>query len=685
MTIGKKLALCSLAFSLPIGVMVSLIVSGIRANIDFAEYERAGAAYLKPLSGVEFDLRALARRGRTGAQSASIDEGFKALAVVQAKYGSLLRTGKDALAERGLGASAPEELERSWREAKVSCDPATLRGIADRARALVDYVGDMSKLILDPDLDSYYLMDAVVVALPDYLERLDSSAAGSADASSLVREVDLPRIAADCKKSLEEDAAFYGISPTLQKRLPPAVEALAKSGGAFVAGGASASNAREAALASARTLWEIGYWELSVLLEVRAQKYRADTRSAIELSALALALALGIIVLIGKGIVGQVRDLEAGIGAAGGKDLRAQVRVRSRDELGAAAQKFQGLLAELRRSLRDISSSALRLSDSSSGVKTGSEDLGGATSSLAAGVEQLSASAIEFDRALAQVGESVDRQFSALDAAASEIAEIAAESATGSERAAALLSLSRDNDAAVGASARVIEAAVVDAEDIGGALRGISDRVRRLEAEAQSISSVLDAVRDIAERTSLLAMNAAIEAAHAGASGKGFAVVAGEIRKLSAEATRSIAETSDVFAAIKEAVAEAVAAAASGERLAATVGEEGQSARAALARVESSGKSVAALSDELADLSAGLRARASRASASVGELRDFSAEIRDSLGEQTASARQMSASIEALRGAAEANSKAAAVMADTAGVLAAESVSLKAAIAGYET
>jgi methyl-accepting chemotaxis protein len=76
-------------------------------------------------------------------------------------------------------------------------------------------------------------------------------------------------------------------------------------------------------------------------------------------------------------------------------------------------------------------------------------------------------------------------------------------------------------------------------------VRGLLGGIERIRASSEAVMAASLGILDISEKTNLLAMNASIEAAHAGASGKGFAVIAGEIRKLSQEtqeSTRRIAE-----------------------------------------------------------------------------------------------------------------------------------------------
>jgi len=150
----QKFVLISLCFLLPLGLAMFLLLSEIQGQIRFTQLEQQGLYYLRPLEQLQRTIL-----GRTVMDSPNLDRQWtsarQGLRVAQTQVGADLNTNNIF---QFLDQSLPVELPpiitdqaQSWLEAI-----AVLR----------TQVGNQSNLILDPDLDSYYLMDALLLKLP---------------------------------------------------------------------------------------------------------------------------------------------------------------------------------------------------------------------------------------------------------------------------------------------------------------------------------------------------------------------------------------------------------------------------------------------------------------------------------------------------------------------------------------
>lgn len=200
-----------------------------------------------------------------------------------------------------------------------------------------------------------------------------------------------------------------------------------------------------------------------------------------------------------------------------------QIFSRRNDELGQLTNTLSDMQNRVANIIRSVQESAHDLSAASSEISATARQISDHTESSEKHTDQVAAAITEMSQTVQEVaGNAV--------AAAS-----AAEQVDGSAQQGFTI------------AKRTSDAVNTLSQDVSH----IADLMNDLDKNAGSIGSVLDVIRDIAEQTNLLALNAAIEAARAGEQGRGFAVVADEVRALAHRTQESTAEIQTMIAEVQ--------------------------------------------------------------------------------------------------------------------------------------
>lgn len=549
--IPNKLLWISLSFSLPIAVLLYFMISGFNQDIQFAEKELAGVEFQRPLHDL---LRSFSKHqwlcqadkimeSEVASEEGRIDQSFQRLENSHRQYGELLQVTESGLAQRQRTGSMPRELSAAWQKYKAErsslsaeVNSARNRMFRDSLRQLAMHVVDTSNLILDPDLDSFYLVDGMYTTLPRLQNHLlelrllvrqafakpDLAAADLQEIRSrnhLLREADFDSLVSSTRTALAEDPNFHGASNTLRQIEPvldhfiSSMESLmTKLGvseeGALKGRGDEIDQLIVKASDAGHQMSETGTRELAEILKNRASEFRRLRLWSLSLTALALCASVALVVVVARSITLPLSNCVSGLKSLANRDLTRRMNASSQSEIGeisaAVDQAADGMLDAI-RSIRTSAAELNQAADRQTEVSC----------QMSTTAEQTSQQA----KRASVVAEQVSNNTQAVSLAMNELSTAIREIANSTQQAARF------------------------ATDAVQLATETNTTVTKLGQSSAEIGEVIKVITRIAEQTNLLSLNATIEAARAGEAGKGFAVVANAVKELAkqtAQATETI-------------------------------------------------------------------------------------------------------------------------------------------------
>lgn len=365
-----------------------------------------------------------------------------------------------------------------------------------------------------------------------------------------------------------------------------------------------------------------------------AQRYRQNFINVLVLEILLFLIVL-IVVMITTGLIVKkpinnlirvVEDMAHGEG-----DLTVRIPVNHNNELAILSTHFNSLLTKLHVSMTNLHN-----------VGVSSESLG---SNLDSNTKELSNIVSEISENMNQVNDRFGVTYSEMQVSENNVSRI-------NDFINSVADLIKEQSESVAMSTKAIESMIESVSQIEALTETKLSKVQTLEAETsrleieskhnvnqmmsaskstKDIISMVGVINSIASRTNLLAMNAAIEAAHAGTAGKGFAVVSGEIRKLAEQTSKN---SKNIENSVSQIVAEIETATLSSQNSSAILTNllgEIKDVAGGLNDTLAGLKEISRSNTEIISILANLNTLTNSVTASSEEMRSGTAEIKNSI------------------------------------------------------
>ena len=594
--IWQKLLISSLAYLLPISILLYFVVSSIHSSIRFAEIELKGIQVLSPLDDLvgflindqrisHFYLDGDKKlKEQLKASQKQVSHTVEALMEAVSDKEEMLGIDSQSLRAAAFAGVGAAEVKKRWETMASGFEKLTTFQSDKQHEALIRDIKSLktrlcetSNLILDPELDSYYMMEVAVIDMPQAeatlaelayfgqkaFQHIDQSSdhifaskemLQFSSYASLLEISGLKRVEQCIATAIREDKNFFGLNQGLQtkilpilanyrQQLKPLLDLLHKlsEDGTAVGNSDEFLAACAKAMGAAMDLRKSSAEVLGGLIQERIDSYRLNRLAVLSLSFLAAVFAVCLVLFISRGITTPLKEvMEVAREIASGRVDLAGKRLadatpkrdisllqneyesgRLKDEIWLLWGVFFAMAKSLGSLINQVRDSGIQVVSSATEISASSRELEATASQQATSVSKVEATSREISSGSGRLARTMN-----------EVVEVAATTAALAEE-----------------GHKGLQGMEATMHQLMGATASIAAKHQAISEKTDNIGTIVTTITKVADQTNLLSLNAAIEAEKAGEYGLGFSVVAREIRRL---ADQTAVATTHIDRMVKE-------------------------------------------------------------------------------------------------------------------------------------
>jgi methyl-accepting chemotaxis protein len=640
LNIRARMVVILITFLIPLGILAFKVNNKLVESIEFSVQEERGVEYVKPLFSLlnevaDYQISRLEKDMGTATADdvskgeATVDALITKLREIDGRIGENLDLTIEGLKKHKQGDITLAAFEKKWNAIKASptYSAEAFNDTLETLATMIKHVGDASNLILDGDLDTYYLVDANFNAFSGMLKdlalaksigyaslhanngTLDSQAADALRplADTLEKEF-IAHAAQSITTAINQDSNYHGLNATLQTKVSEKLANFEKDakdtaamlrsitkGGSKDAGqfietmDIPHDETAELAIESLNALHEM------ILVRIAVLK---NERMLIMGEVLGLiVLAFVLFLIVSNSITRPIKAMTAVMRKLADGDTGVEIpSTQSKDEVGEMARTvlvFKDNMIHTEELRAEQEAQKLRAAEEKRAAMHAMAN--NFEMSVKSVVTEVSASASQMRgnaERLSQLAGETKSNSAIVSSSATEAAQTATQVAAAAEELAA----------AIGEISAQVQKSSGVATQASAQANSINQSMHLLVEKSNRVGEVIQFITNIASQINLLALNATIESARAGEAGRGFAVVASEVKNLANQTAKATEEIVQQVQSMQEATHEAVASVG---QIISIIGEISSSTAGVAAAVEEQSAATNEISRNIAHTASG--------------------------------------------------------------------------------